>query len=400
LTTGPQEAGGPPGPDDIESLYRRAPCALLVTAPDGTILRANDSFCNWVGRSAESMLGQVRIQDLLTMGSRIFHQTHWAPLLQIQGSVSEVKLELRRHDETSFPAVVNAVRREHAGTVWNEIALFVAEDRHRYEHELVLSRRRAEELLQQEQRTRQALVAAQAELDRQRATAEDRALFAEQMMGIVSHDLRNPLAVIRMTSHILGRSDPTAKQQVALERIINSTNLALRLIKDLLDFTSARLGRGVQLEVEPIDLHALVADCVENLGLAHPRHTIVHEQFGPSTCRASADRIVQAVGNLVSNAAHHGRADCPITVRSSNESGRCRVSVHNNGEPIDPAQMQAIFEPMVRGAHRRPSEGVGLGLFIVREIAHAHGGTVAVESNPAFGTTFTIDLPIVGVPPR
>jgi sigma-B regulation protein RsbU (phosphoserine phosphatase) len=391
---GPASPGDGHALPDVRALYRQAPCALLVTAPDGTIRSANDTFCGWMGRSAEAMVGQMRFQDLLTMGSRIFHQTHWAPLLQIQGSVSEVKLELRRPDDSTFPAVVNAVRRAHAGATWHEIALFVAEDRHRYEHELLLARRRAEELLLKEQQTRDALVAAQAELDRQRATAEDRALFAEQMMGIVSHDLRNPLAVIQMSSQLLGRGELGATQRAALQRLTNSTRLALRLIADLLDFTSARLGRGLPLSVEPVDLHALVADSVEDLRLSHPHRTIVHEQSGCATCTASSDRVVQAVGNLVSNAVHHGSADSPITVRSSVENGRCTISVHNHGEPIRPELMQVMFEPMVRGAGRRPSEGVGLGLFIVREIAHAHGGSVAVRSDAETGTTFVVELPL------
>lgn len=388
-----ESTGDRPEPPGVERLYQRAPCALLVTASDGTIQRANDTFCDWVGRSAASMIGLVRVQDLLTMGSQIFHQTHWAPLLQIQGSVAEVKLELRRFDGTTFPAVVNAIRRRNAGTAWDEIALFVAEDRHRYEHELLLSRRRAEELLVKEQQTREALVAAQAELDRQRATAEDRALFAEQMMGIVSHDLRNPLAVIHMSSHILGRGELAPSQQQALQRLTNSTQLALRLIADLLDFTSARLGRGVQLSLESVDIHTLVAVSVEDLRLAYPSRRIVHEQSGCAVCSASSDRVVQVLGNLVSNAIRHGSADSPITVRTSVEDDRCRISVHNYGEPIRDELMKVMFEPMVRGADRRPSEGVGLGLFIVREIVHAHNGTVAVQSNADTGTTFIVEFP-------
>ena len=382
-----------PGLPDVERLYEQAACALLVTATDGTIYRANETFCGWVGRSAASMVGLVRMQDLLTMGSRIFHQTHWAPLLQIQGSVSEVKLEMRRLDGTTFPAVVNAVRRQNDESAWHEIALFVAEDRHRYEHELVLSRRRAEELLVKEQQTREALVIAQAELDRQRATAEDRALFAEQMMGIVSHDLRNPLAVIHMSGLILGRGDLGPAQQQALQRLTRANKLALRLIADLLDFTSARLGRGLQLALERVDIDTLIADGLGDLRLAYPNRRIVHESSGCSICSASSDRIVQVLGNLVSNAIRHGSADSPITVRTSLENARCRISVHNFGKTIGKELMQVMFEPMVRGADRGASEGVGLGLFIVREIVRAHRGTVTVQSNADTGTTFTVEFP-------
>ena len=116
------------------------------------------------------------------MGGRIFHQTHWAPLLRIQGSVSEVKLEIVHRDGSKLPMVVNAVRRDVEGTMRHDLAAFMARDRDRYERELIKSRKELENLV--------------AETQELHAEAKDRALFAEQMVGIVSHDLRNPLSVI------------------------------------------------------------------------------------------------------------------------------------------------------------------------------------------------------------
>src|SRR5688572_29952874 len=137
-----------------------AACGLLQTSDDGTIIRVNRRFCEWVGRSASELVG-VRFQDLLTMGGRIFHQTHWAPLLRMQQSISEVKLDVVHRDGTSVPMVLNAFRHEEEGGVMvHELAAFVARDRDKYERELVLSRKRLEELHEE---------------------AKDRALFAEQM---------------------------------------------------------------------------------------------------------------------------------------------------------------------------------------------------------------------------
>jgi sigma-B regulation protein RsbU (phosphoserine phosphatase) len=382
-----------PSLPDAEALFRFAPCGLLVTTHDGTIRRVNATLCAWLGRTDTELVDRTRFQDLMTVGSRIFHQTHWAPLLQIQGSVAEVKLELRGAGGESIPAVVNAVRREHGGHTFHEIAVIVAEDRHQYERELLRARRRAEDLLTQEQRTRQALADAQAELDRQRTTAEDRALFAEQMMGIVSHDLRNPLTVIRMSAHILQRGELTSQQRTALQRLSHSTERAIRLIADLLDFTRARMGQDLPLTIEPVDLHSLVGDSVDELRAAYPTREIVHHRSGDGPCSASTDRLVQAIGNLVSNAIQHGRSDSPITVRSEIDPQRCAITVHNEGDAIGADALASIFEPMVRGAGQGVAQGVGLGLFIVREIARAHGGDVAVESTGAAGTAFAISFP-------
>jgi phosphoserine phosphatase RsbU/P len=385
-------SGAAPGPG-ADTLYDGAACGLLLTRPDGLIRRINDTLCGWLGRDRESLVGHVKVQDLFTTGSRIFHQTRWAPLLQIHGSVAEVKLEVTRLDGTSLPVVVNAVRREHAGEVFHELAMFVAEDRHRYEQELLAVRRRAEALAREEQEVRRSLAAAHEERDRERAMAEDRALFAEQMMGIVSHDLRNPLSVIRMSAHILGMGDLTANQMKVLQRLSHSNDRALRLIAELLDFTRARLGRGLPMETKVIEPHRLVADSLQELRLAYPARRIVHVREGAGACQASSDRLVQAIGNLVSNAVQHGSADGTITVTSTVGPAGCTIAVHNEGQPLPAQHLSSIFEPMVRGAERGASEGVGLGLYIVREIAHAHGGQVSVDSTAERGTTFVVRIP-------
>lgn len=377
---------------DAAALYAQAPCGLLLTQADGLIVQVNDTLCSWLGRERASVAG-AKFQDLLTVGSRIFHLTHWAPLLQLQGSVAEVKLEMPGPGGEAIPVLVNAVRREQACGVQHEIAVFVARERHQYERELLAMRGHAQALLEAEQRTRQALAAAHAELEAQRAMAEDRALFAEQMMGIVSHDLRNPLSVIAMGVRLLGRSELTPNQLKTLHRLSNAHNFALRLIADLLDFTQARLGRGLSMAVKPLALHELVADCLADLRLAYPECRIEHRRHGSGACLASADRLVQAIGNLVSNAARHGRPDGVITVTSDSGPPRCRITVHNEGAPVPPELLPRLFEPMVRGADRHAVEGVGLGLFIVREIARAHGGRVDVASSAGAGTTFGFEFP-------
>ncbi len=360
--------------------FEAAPCGLLQTSEGGAILIVNRTFCGWVGYTAEELVDRRRLQDLLTMGGKIFHHTHWAPLLRMQGSVSEVKLEIQRRDRQTVPLVINAVRVERAGKVVHELAAFVARDRDRYEQELVRSRRRLEEL-----------VAEKAELH---AIAQDRALAAEQMIGIVSHDLRNPLGAIQMGAALLSGHPLAPAQKRVVDRIRRATDRASQLIMDLLDFTQARLGRGLSATIAPIALHDLVGDVLDELRLAHPQRALVHVRRGDGPCTGDASRLAQLLGNLVSNAVAYGEPGAPITVTSSVGGASCSIAVHNAGRAI-PSELQAtLFEPMTRGQDSdRAARSIGLGLFIVREIARAHGGTVQATSTAEAGTTFEMSWP-------
>jgi sigma-B regulation protein RsbU (phosphoserine phosphatase) len=364
-------------PDDAvpawETLYDGAACGLLLTDRAGLVLRANRTFCRWLGSQSGNLVGRRRFQDLLTMGGRIFHQTHWAPLLQIQGSISEVKLDLVHAEGHSIPMMMNAVTREYGGTVFHELALFVAEDRNKYERELMRARNQAQDLLAQQQ---------------------DRALFAEQMVGIVSHDLRSPLSSVTLGADLLARTNPTPQQQLVLANVSRSVKRARKLIDDLLDFTMARVGRGLTVNVQPIDTHAAIASHLLELGAAYPGRAIVHRQTGTGICRADADRIFQLVSNLVANAMSYGDPVSAVTVSSDIGKGSFSLTVHNRGPAIPESSLAGLFQPMVRGTDDHAgTRSVGLGLYIVSEIARAHGGDVTVRSNAEDGTRFTATFP-------
>jgi sigma-B regulation protein RsbU (phosphoserine phosphatase) len=388
-----------PGPNE---LYDLAPCALLLTSGDGLILRCNRTFVQWCGRDAEELVGRRRIQELFTMGARIFHQTHWAPLLRMQGSVAEVKIDIVHRDGRVIPMMMNAISREHEGALLHEIAITVATDRNKYERELLRERKRAEELLARQMEIQEALTRAHAQIDSQRIAAEDRALFAEQMVGIVSHDLRNPLNAILLGADILRLQKPTDEQRLTIGRIARSGKRANRLISDLLDFTQARLGPGLKIERKTVELAAFVGDCVEELSHSFPGRTLVHDADvagdtgGAGSCAIDGDRIFQLIGNLVANAFAHGAVDTPVTVFSTVSLTAVDIAVHNFGAPIAAGLLATLFEPMTRGTDlSSESRSVGLGLFIVREIAQAHGGGVTVTSLPEAGTTFRVVLPKV-----
>lgn len=367
-------------PETGDSAFEAAPCGLLRTRTDGSILKVNQLFCEWVGYEREDLVGQKRLQDLFTIGARMFHQTHWAPLMQMQGSVSEVKLEVRHRTGETIPMVLNArVATTDTGSV-HEIAAFVARDRDQYERELLCARRRLEGAL--------------AEVTRLKGLADDRASLAEQMIGIVGHDLRNPLSAISLGVQILGEAELSGTQASVVNRIHRSIDRARQLIADLLDFTEARMGGGLRMEPTSIQLHPAVGQIVDELTPTAGDRLLRHRQSGDGTCEVDVHRLSQLIGNLVANALTYGAPSTPVTIKSVVETDSFRVEVHNEGPPIPSEAQESLFLPMTRAAGAsNPSRSIGLGLFIVRMIAEGHGGTVSVRSSEAEGTTFLATFP-------
>ncbi|HYF41240.1 MAG TPA: HAMP domain-containing sensor histidine kinase, partial [Ramlibacter sp.] len=153
-------------------------------------------------------------------------------------------------------------------------------------------------------------------------------------------------------------------------------------------------GRGLAVQWQPMALHEAVADVLEDLRQAFEGRRIDHVQVGSGACTADPDRVGQLVGNLVRNALAYGRASTPVTVQTETGDGQWLVSVHNFGDPIPPELQAGLFRPMVRGTHQASaSRSIGLGLYIVSEIAKALGGSVSVTSTAEAGTTFTLRCP-------
>jgi sigma-B regulation protein RsbU (phosphoserine phosphatase) len=374
------------------ALYEDAPCGLLSTSAQGVILRANSTLCSWLGYSREELVGQRRLLDLLSMGCKIFHQTHWLPLLQMQGSVAEVQLEMVHRDGRMLSVLINAVQRQAGDATEHELAVFIATDRRKYERELLAARKRAEALLLSERAAQEALVAAR---ERLHAEMEQRAALAEQLVGIVSHDMRTPMSAITLGANLLATADLAPVHVRTLSRISAAAGRVHRLIADLLDFTEARLGGGLRVNAVEIDLHGLTRESVAELKLANPGRMIECCCEGEGTSFGDPDRLAQVFTNLVSNALTYGDPLRPITVTSTLTPSGATIRVHNFGPTIPEQLLPHIFEPLRRGEQqvKLGSRSVGLGLYIVQQIAVAHGGQVSVHSSLDEGTTFSFALP-------
>jgi PAS domain S-box-containing protein len=227
-----------------------------------------------------------------------------------------------------------------------------------------------------------------------RTDAERESRFAQMFIGILGHDLRNPLNAISMAARLLskkvGRADPKV-----IERITMSARRMSNMVDQLLDLTRSRLAGGIPVVKKPANLSEIVTTVTDELRLAHPDREIRWQAGdGNHRCLWDADRMAQVVSNLVGNAIQHSAPGTPITVKLERRPSDIALSVHNEGPPIPEERLPHIFEPYHRvTARSQGSSGLGLGLFIAQQVVRAHEGTIEVRSTPTDGTTFIMILP-------
>ena len=225
-----------------------------------------------------------------------------------------------------------------------------------------------------------------------RAMEQERDL-RERMVAAISHDLRTPLATAKLGAQLLvHRAHDPDQLAVAAKRIVDNMDRADRMIRDLLDVSRVRGGEEIPLDVEACDVGKVAQSVVEDLSVMHGKRFVL--QLDPGLegywdCHALR-RIIE---NLASNAVKYGALGKSVTIRIANVDAGIHLSVHNEGKPIAPVELPSLFDLFKRSRSARAQVGWGVGLSLVHALAHAHGGTVTVESSEATGTTFTVRLP-------
>ena len=362
--------------EDLADLYENAPCGQLSLLPDARIAKVNRTLTDWLGTSSKALIGQP-FHTLLSFGGRIAYETHMAPLLRRQGFVNEIALDLLHADGSKLPVIANAAERRRPdgeGHVFTRLTMFKAVDRRTYERGLVAARDQAE-----------ATVAAEHEIS----------VLREQFIAVLGHDLRNPLAALAAGIRMIGEQETLSDRgQLVLNEMSASVSRATALIENVLDFARGRLGGGLTLTRNPAQPLAPVLDQVvaEIRAIAPDSEIIAHFSIEqPVDC--DPGRIGQLTSNLIANAVTHGAPDVPIEVEAHIADGSFVLSVANGGVPIHPAARAQLFQPFFRGIVRRSQQGLGLGLFIVNEIAKAHGGSMDVASSEE-ETRFTFSMPL------
>lgn len=217
--------------------------------------------------------------------------------------------------------------------------------------------------------------------------------YRDRFLGILGHDLRNPIGSITMGASLLAADRLNEKQLAIVSRILNSARRLDRMVGDILDFSRGRLGSPMPIAAAESNFGTIVQEVVTEVQTANPAFIVRCASGGNLDGSWDVDRLKQVVSNLLLNAIQHGTGK-EVSATASGDENLVVLEVHNEGPPIPPELQATMFDPLVQGRTNEPDRsGLGLGLFIVNEIVSAHHGTIDVTSLEAGGTTFTVRLP-------
>lgn len=358
----------------IDAILDRAPCGYLAIDQAGTVVAANATLADLVGKPREHIEG-LPMDVILSSAGRIFHSTHLFPLLRLQGHAEEVYIPLRGPHGADIPVLVNGSARVlDAGGLEYDLIIVPMRQRNELESELLAARRVAEEA----------------------AAAKDR------FLSIVSHELRTPISAVGGFAELLlrERAGPlTETQRRYAERIRDSAAYQARLIDDILDFARQT---GERRRLEPVRVVVdEILDRTEALLAVRAREEgrrVIRERAGRGgAVYADPAAVQQILLNLGANALKFSPPDADVRLTVDAADGRVRIGVRDDGVGIPEADLPRVFEPFVQlesaRAHGGGRHGVGLGLPISRDLARAMGGDITVTSVVGAGSTFTLDLP-------
>jgi PAS domain S-box-containing protein len=424
-------------------LLDHAPAGFLSFADDGTITAANATLAAMLGYAPGDLEGR-RFEAVLSLGARMFYQTHFFPMVRMHGRAEEVFLVLRAADGGNVNVLCNVARVERGGAWANDCVFMQVKERAKFENELLLARREADrarievqehaeelraineqleqqavelELQQQQleeaatemetqaehlQATNDELLERTLELDRQRAAADEANRAKSAFLAVMSHELRTPLNAIGGYVQLMemGIHGPVTDAQLeALSRVARSQKHLLRLINDVLELARIESGR-VDFVLERVDLAGLMADVTPMVEPQMGAKELVFTMSVPpgTEVRADREKLQQIVINLLSNALKFTPAGGSVSVslaRRTGEPEMVLLRVADSGIGIAPEKQAQVFQPFVQVdmSRTRRSEGSGLGLAISRDLARGMGGDLGVQSEPGKGSTFTLWLP-------
>ncbi|MCW1926395.1 PAS domain-containing sensor histidine kinase [Luteolibacter arcticus] len=359
---------------DFADFFEHSLCGHAILDAAGCIVLCNGPLAQWLGHPADTMRGRS-FAEFLSIGGKIFHETHLAPLLRMQGHYSEVSLEFVCHDGSRLPVLVNAMERRDPDSgelLFTRLTVFLARERQAYEANLRHERNAAEISL---------------------LTEREAAALREQFIAVLGHDLRNPLGAITMGTALLAGSELSPRDAKLVAAMDSSAQRMNELIGNLMDFARFRLGGGIALKRTPVALEKIFGEVIDELQVIYPDRQVDRDLDLGGSVDCDPARLSQILSNLLANALTHGAAQQPVQVTCRRENDSLVLTVRNHGHQIPPDVIDSIFQPFTREAERPSQNGLGLGLYIAAEVAKAHGGTLTAASTPQ-STDFIFRMPL------
>jgi PAS domain S-box-containing protein len=380
--------------------YDQAPCGLMITDSDGAIIHLNSTLCELLGYKSEELIGKFRVQDLFSIGSKLFHQTHWGPLLHMQGHVSEIQLELISVTKQKIPVLLNATRKNKDGAVFQELAFFISLDRNKYERELLKAKQLAESSLDELRATEIRLKKTETQLTvlNEQLNLADRR--KNEFLATLAHELRNPLAPMRNVLEVLKlRKLDDPQIEWSREILDRQVSHLTHLVNDLMEVSRITQGR-IELKRSVLDISDVIQHSVESVISAADLAGHKFEVRLPNRSLlvdADPTRILQMILNLLHNAIKYTPAGGRISIEAEESGGSVLIHIKDDGIGLEKHQLSSIFQmfSQVETAIDRSQGGLGIGLALVKGLADLHGGTVTAKSEGLNqGSEFIISLPL------
>lgn len=386
-----------------------APCIYFSLADDGTLLEVNQQLCAALAYVPDMLIGQ-KVDLIFTLPTRIFQQTHFFPLLKMQGHAEEIFITLRKKDGDPLPVLINAEQKVQNGKAILLYVGIIVHNRNKFEEELIAAKKTAEKALNENTalaQARQELQQRAEALEWQMQLSKKQNEELKQFNRVVTHDLQEPLRKMAVFSSMLETDEVKIDQKKIVEKISS--------VMHKMNSTISGLQKYVWLNETPpqwkaIDMEELLSAVIQTLTDEHPGIQLSVDTKGLLKFEGDVEQIRLLFYELLSNAVRYRRKENEAFVNITANtlqlntfkyvegkykySNYLRLLITDNGIGFDAVYSEQVFE-LFKRLHQQSGRGIGLSL--CKKVVDNHQGNISIYSTTETGTTVTIDLPLLNV---